>query len=453
MIKNMEALTKHIYIPRHINQQTPTTTRSPMGMSWVEMRSMKKRRPPVGWRGQPYRHSLARRGILTARGRPFSQIKDQDDFQDYLEDEGTDISRRRISDARFQLSRDRRDLKRLKEIDIRILDALEKGELDLAEILIDAQNSDNQLRAGGVLQKIREKILPPKITASSAPQERLTAYSIWYQKELDKRNRKLAKAPSESAMEEVDWDFNALIYQKRETLGLSPEDVEEIEAEARIYMSFYQPSERTITQRERAAIHPVDMRRTSASLPPRVSETFNEMTVDTDYSEGEYSVLDQEASRRDMSIDAMGSSSLAVQEDVRGVLSKDRSKIEREYLEELQQNRNLRSAIGNEMENEWRLREDELAFREDMINNTERALVAGGIGIPAGLLESLASGIGSAMVSNLGAAPSQPAPSAPPSNTSPSVTPPPVTPPAPTEYLLVKKSDIVGTVTQPKGGT
>ena len=418
---------------------------------------MKRRSKPKGWRGESARHSLAARGIPTvARGRKFSQIKDQDDFQEFLADERSDISRRRIADARFHISRDRKDLKRLKEIDIQILHAMEDNEIDLAEILIDAKYSDQDLRAGGVLQKLREKLIPEKKVYEGVAERRIDKYRIWFEKELDKRNIKLAKAPSDVAMDLVEAEFNTKVIEKHRELNLSPDDTTEVEAEARMYMSIYQPSERTLVQREKAGIRPMRMVRTATELPPeRIAERFNELSLERDYSTGESSTLDMEASRRDVMIDTIGIVSPEVQRDVASVMQKDRYKAEREYREEFDRNRSLRSDIGEAMDEEWRIREDEIRFREQRINEAERALVAGGIVIPAGLLSSLAMGIGGALGDSLGSQPAPPQMSSS-GQTSPTVTQtqtPPPAPTAPSEYLLIKKSDIVGTVTQPKGGS
>lgn len=409
-----------------------------------------------GWYNEPARHSLAARGIPTvARGRKFSQIKDQDDYQEFLVEERSDISRRRIADARFHISRDRKDLKRLKEIDIQILHAMKDNEIDLAEILIDAKYSDQDLRAGGVLQKLREKIIPEKKVYESLAERRIDKYYTWFEKELDKRNRKLAKAPSDVAMDLVEAEFNTKVIAKQQELGLSPDDTAEVEADARMYMSIYQPSERTLVQREKAGIHPMRMVRTATDLPPeRITERFNELSLERDYSTGETSTLGMDASRRDVMIDTIGIVSPEVQRDVASVMQKDRYKAEREYREEFDRNRSLRGAIGETMDEEWRIREDEIDFREQRINEAERALVAGGIVIPAGLLSSLAMGIGGALGESLGKQSAPPQMSSSGQKTSPTATQTQLPPPAPTpqsEYLLIKKSDIIGTVTK-KGG-
>ncbi len=418
---------------------------------------MNRRSRPKGWRGESARHSLAARGISTvARGRKFSQIEDQDDFQEFLGDERSDISRRRIADARFHISRDRKDLKRLREIDVRILHAMEDNEIDLAEILVDAKYSDRDFHAGGVLQRLREKIIPVKKVYEGVAERRTDKYRIWFEKELDKRNIKLAKAPSDDAMDLVEAEFNAKVIEKQRALGLSPDDTAEVEAEARMYMSIYQPSERTLVQRERAGIRPMRMVRTATDLPPeRITERFNELSLERDYSTGETSTLGMEASRRDVMIDTIGIVSPEVQRDVASVMQKDRYKAEREYKEEFDRNRSLRSDIGEAMDEDWSIREDEIEFREQRINEAERALVAGGIVIPAGLLSSLAMGIGGALGDSLGKQSAPPQLSSSGQKTSPTATqtqPPPPAPTAQSEYLLIKKSDIIGTVTTPKGG-
>ena len=418
-----------------------------------EAHNMYRRNRPKGWRGESARHSLAARGIPTiARGVPFSSIKNQDDFQEFLVDERSDISRRKIADARFQLSRDRKDLKRLREMDIRILHAMEDNEIDLAEILVDAKYSDRDLRAGGILQKIREKISPVK-PYEGPGDPRIDKYYNWFMKEINKRNKKLAKAPSDQAMEDIEGGFDTKVAQKRQSLGLTREDVEEVEATARQFMTLYEPSERTLVQREKAGVRPMVMRKTSAEMPPeRITEKFNEMSLDREYSAGESTTLEREASRRDVMIDSIGVASPEIQKDVGSVMQRDMYKAEREYREELSRNRSIRVDIGRAMDEEWSIREDEIEFREQQINEAERALVAGGIVIPAGLLSSLASGIGGALTASLGkpSAPSQMSSSGQTFPTLPAQTPPPA-PTPPSEYLLIKKSDIIGTVTK-KGG-
>ena len=416
----------------------------------------RRSRKPKGWRGESARHSLAARGIPTvARGRRFSSIKTQDDFQEFLGEERSDISRRRIADARFQLSRDRKDLNRLREIDIQILHAMEDNEIDLAEILMDAKYSDRDLHAGGILQSIREKISPKK-PYKGPGDPRIDKYYNWFTKELNKRNKKLAKAPNDQVMEDIEGTFDTNVAQKRQSFGLTREDVEEIEATARQFMTLYEPSERTLVQREKAGVRPMVMRKTSAQAPPkRITEKFNELSMEKEYSTGESSVLNTEASRRDIMIDTIGVTSPQVQKDVASVMEKDRYKVEREYREELGRNRSLRTAIGKEMDKEWDTREDEINFRERQINEAERALVAGGIVIPSGLLSSLAMGIGGALGDSLGSQPTPPQMSSSGQKTSPTVTQaqaPPPAPTAPSGYLLIKESDIVGTITQSKGG-